>query len=96
MEEQLSFVATMYRDPDGSFEAKKYTFLLQVPDKPGSTNTEKLLIFGTQTIDLAAHAIYVGEGSRQFRVELPLKTRPERLVVVTGTVEVSIVQVRTI
>jgi hypothetical protein len=92
--ELLTFVATMYRNTDGSFDAKKYTFTLQVPDRPGATNTDKLLVFGTQQIDLADHAVFVGEGGRPMRVEIPLKTRPGRFVVVTGTVDVSIVQAR--
>jgi hypothetical protein len=94
MQEVLSFVATMYRDQDGSFEAKKYTLILQVPERPGSTSTDKLLMFGSAPINLGQFAVAVGDAPQPLRVEVPLKVRTGRKMIVQGTVQVSIVQAK--
>ena len=88
MHETVSFVATMYRDQDGSFESKKYTLILQVPERPGSTNTEKLLMFGSAPVDLGDYAVAVGDAPQPLRVEVPLKMRSGRSMLVTGAVQV--------
>ena len=88
MKEHLSFVATMYRQQDGSFEAKKFALNVQVPHQPGSTNTDKLLLFGTTNIDLAVHAAHVGEEARTLVVDVPLRLRPDRVLLVHGTIQV--------
>jgi hypothetical protein len=94
IKESLSFVATMYRSQDGSFEPKRYSVIIQVPHKPGSTSTDKLLLFGTADVDLASYAVNIGEVSQAMRVEVPVKLPRGRNVTVTGAVSVSIVQAK--
>lgn len=84
----------MYRSQDGSFEAKKYSVIIQVPHKPGSTSADKLLLLGTADVNLAPYAVHIGEASQALRVEVPVKLPRGRIVVVTGAVSVSIVQAK--
>ena len=145
MDEKLTFVATMFRGTDGTFDAKKFQvnlqvglratppgrshiacfccenlagfhwdwmpatllFLassnsqqrilsmsiahacaLQVPSKPGDTSTDKLMPFGTTTIDVAEHAVHVGEKARPLEISIPMKLRPDRKITVTGSIQV--------
>jgi hypothetical protein len=92
MTETMSFVATMYRTPEGTFEPKQYTFVIQVPAKPEKPSTDKLLVLGDTTMDLARFAPNVDEAGQRFH--LPVPTKLKRIAQVHGTVTVTIVQAR--
>jgi hypothetical protein len=92
MGETLSFVATMYRTSEGTFESKQYTFVLQVPAKPEKPSTDKLLVLGDCVLDLARFAPNVDVSGQ--RLALPVPTKLKRVAQVHGTVTVTIVQAK--
>ena len=92
MGETLSFVATMYRTNEDTFESKQYTFVLQVPAKPEKPSTDKLLVLGDCVLDLARFAPNVDVTGQ--RLALPVPTKLKRVAQVHGTVTVTIVQAK--
>lgn len=92
MGETLSFVATMYRTSEGTFESKLYSFVLQVPAKPEKPSTDKLLVLGDCVLDLARFAPNVDVSGQ--RLALPVPTKLKRVAQVHGTVTVTIVQAK--
>eukprot|EP00892_Ulva_mutabilis_P003084 jgi/Ulvmu1/12777/UM097_0004.1 len=92
IQETLSFVVTMYRTAEGQFEAKRYQVILQVPSKPEKPSTDKLLILGEATLDLAQFAPNIADIPQKFHMAVPTKLK--RIAHVHGTVTVTIVQAK--
>lgn len=82
----------MYRTAEGQFEAKRYQVMLQVPSKPEKPSTDKLLILGEATLDLAQFAPNIADVPQKFHMAVPTKLK--RTAHVHGTVTVTIVQAK--
>lgn len=82
----------MYRTAEGQFEAKRYQVVIQVPSKPEKPSTDKLLILGEATLDLAQFAPNIADVPQKFHMAVPTKLK--RTAHVHGTVTVTIVQAK--
>lgn len=82
----------MYRTAEGQFEAKRYQVIIQVPSKPERPSTDKLLVLGEATLDLAQFAPNIADVPQKFHMAVPTKLK--RTAHVHGTVTVTIVQAK--